>query len=255
MSITGWLLLISRRLPLLRTGRPHVARGLATRMQGSPAALVMLVLLGALPFAARAQQDTVCGQNVKEYVAKTLDEVDQADPEKKAAVEEQLYKQFSYCGTQDAARLPTTDPFHAAARQCGAKVSNLGSLFYEEMPCCGYDPQRRQFACPVKIKQPFGFGPSEWPGSREHVLHCVADAGGVLRPVGRDSVHLSNSVASPSWQFAVIAAATENLQLVQPTNGQERRARSILSWALPPIGCEYQPIWGNALNYKIRLDE
>ena len=50
---------------------------------------------------------------------------------------------------------------------------HLGSLFFEEMSCCGYDPQRRQFACPVKINQPFGFGAAPLPGSREHVLHCV----------------------------------------------------------------------------------
>jgi hypothetical protein len=38
-------------------------------------------------------------------------------------------------------------------------------------------------------------------------------------------------------------------------NGATRRARSILSWALPPTNCNYQPIWGNALNYRIRLDQ
>jgi hypothetical protein len=74
-------------------------------------------------------------------------------------------------------------------------VSNLGSIFYEEMSCCGYDPQRRQFACPVKIKQTFGFGGAPLPGSREHVLHCVADANGNLVPVGHDSVHLANALA------------------------------------------------------------
>lgn len=239
---------INGLLSLRRARRPHVANW-------SLGAALAVVLLGALPLSAQAQQDTVCGQDVKEYVVKVLDEYEQAEPEKKAAVQDELYKQFSYCGQQDAARLPTTDLFFAAARQCGAGVSQLGSLFYEEMPCCGYDPQRRQFACPVKIKRPFGFGASEWPGSREYVLHCVADAGNVLRVVGRDSVHLSNSAFQPTWQFAVIAAAKENLQTVQPTNGQPRRARSILSWGLPPTGCDYQPIWGNALNYMIRLDE
>ena len=72
-------------------------------------------------------------------------------------------------------------------------MSNLGSLFYEEMSCAGYDPQRRQFAAPIKIKQTFGFGGAPLPGSREHVLHCVADANGVLLPVGHDSVHLANA--------------------------------------------------------------
>jgi hypothetical protein len=109
----------------------------------------------------------------------------------------------------------------------------------------------------VKIKQTFGFGGSPLPGSREHVLHCVADAAGVLQPVGRDSVHLSNAIpgSAPTWQFAVIAAANQNLHTVYPMNGQTRRARSILSWGFTPTGCNYVPIWGNALNYRIRLDQ
>jgi hypothetical protein len=125
------------------------------------------------------------------------------------------------------------------------------------MSCAGYDPQRRQFAAPVKIKQVFGFGGAPLPGSREYVLHCVADAAGVLQPVGRDSVHLANAIAGqqPTWQFAVITNANENLQTIQPMNNMTRTARSILSWALPPTSCNYNPIWGNALNYRIRLDQ
>jgi len=165
-----------------------------------------------------------------------------------------LYKLYSYCG-QDAKYVANS--FTDAARECGAIVSNLGSLFFEEMSCAGYDPQRRQFAAPVKIKQTIGFGGAPLPGSREYVLHCVADAAGVLQPVGRDSVHLANALPgnNPTWQFAVITNAKENLQTIQPMNNQTRTARSILSWALPPTGCNYTPIWGNALNYRIRLDQ
>jgi hypothetical protein len=84
----------------------------------------------------------------------------------------------------------------------------------------------------------------------------VADAGGILRPVGHDSVHLADAVDQvPTWQFAVIANANDNLQTIQPMNGQTRRARSILSWAFPPTDCNFTPIWGNALNYRIRLDQ
>jgi hypothetical protein len=125
------------------------------------------------------------------------------------------------------------------------------------MSCSGYDPQRRQFASPIKIKQTTGFGGTPLPGSRERVLHCVADASGTLLPVGHDSVHLANAIANqaPTWQFAVIANAHENLHTVYPMSGQSRRARSILSWALTPTDCNYKPIWGNALNYRIRLDQ
>jgi hypothetical protein len=207
------------------------------------------VLAVSLPPSAIAQTAPICGPEVKEEIAKALTAVaDSARP----ALEQELYTKYQLCA-QDAALVPAS--FIAAARECGATVSNLGSIFFEEMSCAGYDPQRRQFASPVKIKQTFGFGAAPLPGSREHVLHCVADAGGTLRPVAYDTVHLANTTQAPTWQFAVIANANVNLQTVYPMNGQTRRARSILSWAFTPTNCNYTPIWGNALNYRIRLDQ
>jgi hypothetical protein len=215
-------------------------------------------LMVSLPSAALAQTPAptqpVCGPEIKEEVAKALSGFDGVADVEKARLEAELYDKYLPCA-KDAELAPSN--FQIAARECGASVSSLGSLFFEEMSCCGYDPQRRQFACPVKIKQRFGFGGGPLPGSREHVLHCVADAQNVLRPVGHDSVHLANELfgQNPTWQFAVIAAANQNLQLVQPMNGATRRARSILSWAFTPTSCDFQPIWGNALNYRIRLDQ
>ena len=49
--------------------------------------------------------------------------------------------------------------------------------------------------------------------------------------------------------------AVNNINLVQPMNGTPRQARSILSWNLRPTGCNYQPIWGNVVDYTIRLDQ
>jgi hypothetical protein len=225
--------------------RSHTARIL---LVAGVAALV------STPSTALAQTTTICGPEVKEEVVKTLASVANASDAQKQSVQDDLYKKFQGCA-QDSKYVPSD--FFVAARECGAAVSNLGSLYYEEMSCTGYDPQRRQFAAPVKIKQVFGFGGVPLPGSREYVLHCVADAAGILQPVGRDSVHLANALPgqNPTWQFAVITSATENLQTIQPMNNQTRYARSILSWALPPTNCNYTPIWGNALNYRIRLDQ
>jgi len=212
-------------------------------------------LVVSLPVNALAQSQTVCGPEIKVAVAQAMAGLAGAPAATAAATEAQLYEKYKYC-IQDAALVPST--FVAAARECGAAVSNLGSLFYEEMPCAGYDPQRRQFAAPVKIKQVFGFGGAPLPGSREFVLHCVADPNGVLQPVGRDSVHLADALpvgGQPTWQFAVIVNATENLQVIYPMNGALRRARSILSWNFRPPDCNFTPIWGNALNYNIRLDQ
>jgi hypothetical protein len=223
-------------------------------------ALMVLALAGAvlasLPVSGFAQTQTqlACGPDVKEEVLKALGGVEDAPDAIKEAMHQELYSKYQVCA-QDARQVSST--FYIAARECGASISQLGSTFFEEMSCSGYDPQRRQFASPIRIKQTFGFGPAALPGSREYVLHCVANAAGMLVPVGRDSVHLANAFPGnfPTWQFAVIVNATENLQTIYPMSGQTRRARSILSWALPPTNCNYQPIWGNALNYQIRLDQ
>ncbi len=68
-------------------------------------------------------------------------------------------------------------------------------------------------------------------------------------------MHLSDPLAAPTWQFAVVANAHMNLPLLQPMDGATRRARSILSWAFRPTGRDDQPIWGNVLDDRIRLDQ
>ena len=214
-------------------------------------------LIGGLMLAAAAgamAQEPECGPEIKSQVAERLSAITKLSPEDQVQATAELYKEFLFCADDPAGM---TNAFYAAARRCGAQVKLPGNLFYEEMSCCGYDPQRRQFGCPVKVKQPFGFGPAPLPGSREYVLNCVADPNGVFQPVAADSVHLANEMLgnAPSWQFAVIASGNQNLDLIYPMGGETRRARSILSWGFEPTDCEFQPIWGNALDYRIRLDQ
>lgn len=220
------------------------------RMQRIIGLFTFLLAAAALPLSAQAQQ--VCGPEIKAEAAKELNEIANLPEEAQGEAQAKLYEKYKFCLQADAPQ-----EFHVAARECGARVSQLGSTYYEEMSCCGYDPQRRQFGCPVKVKQRFGFGGAPLPGSREYVLNCVANAAGVLQPVGVDSVHLADEIfgVAPTWQFAVITSANQNLNLLQPMNGATRQARSILSWGFQPNNCNFVPIWGNALNYRIRLDQ
>ncbi len=219
-----------------------------------------MALIFIVSSSAAYAEETICGKDVKAEVAKMLSVAFSKPEEKKLAMQAELYKKYQYCADdnmqQQVAGVVVFDSFSRAARRCGARVSNRGSLYFEEMSCCGYDPQRRQFACPVTIKQSFGFGAAPLPGSREYVLHCVKQ-GKVWFPVGRDSVHLANEMLGkrPNWQFAVIANANQNLQRIYPMNGKTRKARSILSWGFEPTSCDFKPIWGNALTYRIRLDQ
>ena len=214
--------------------------------------LSALALISSFAFSASANAAEVCGDAEKEAAAKALAAFAELPEAERLAREAELYKELTVCIPDSAGQVAAA----VVSPLCGS-ASQVGSLFYEEMGCCGYDPQRRQFACPVTIKRRFGFGAAPLPGSREYVLHCVADAAGVLQPVGVDSVHLADELfgQAPRWQLAVIAAANQNLPLVQPMNGATRRARSILSWGFQPLGCGFQPIWGHALNYRIRLDQ
>ncbi len=219
------------------------------------AAFLVACLAAGFAEPARAQDATSCDGSVKTKIVGALADAAKLTETEQLALQASLYQQYAACGVNDAKALPTTDPFFAAVKQCGASATKRGSLFYEEMSCCGYDPQRRTFACPIKVKQRFGFGAAPLPGSREYVYNCVKDASGNFVPVGYDSVHLSDSIDSPTWQFAVVANATQNLNAVQPQSGATRTARSILSWNFRPTGCYYQPIWGVAIDYRIRLDQ
>src|SRR5262245_43504716 len=164
----------------------HRVRVHATRALLAAASVFVL----SLPTSASAQTVTVCGPEVKAEVAKAFASVASLADADQLAFEKELYAKYQFCAA-DAQTVPST--FIAAARECGAAVSNLGSLFYEELPCAGYDPQRRQFAAPIKIKQTFGFGPAPLPGSREHVLHYVAAVNGVLQHCGHQSLHLADA--------------------------------------------------------------
>jgi hypothetical protein len=241
-------------------------RKIGARTAGALLSAVSALVL-SLPLTTLAQDTVVpgpivpglpqikCGAEIKAQVAEALSSLKDASEADQLSGETDLYAKYQGCA-EDAKLIPLPG-FYQAARQCGAAVSYVGSLYFEEMPCCGYDPQRRTFACPVKIKQTWGYGAAQLPGSREYVLHCVADGGGTLQPVGQDSVHLANALngQQPTWQFAVTANAIWNLHTVYPMSGDARRARSILSWGFRPTGCDYKPIWGNVLNYAIRLDQ
>ena len=118
----------------------------------------------SLPTSVYAQT-TTCGPEVKEEALASLAALVNVDDLQKVAREAELYKKYSFC-------LPPTQTVPsalvAAARQCGATISQLGSIFFEVISCAGYEPHRRQFAVPVKIKQQFGFGGSPLPGSPPH---------------------------------------------------------------------------------------
>ena len=220
------------------------------RMSRATLLITLAPLWAALASQAGAQQ--VCGDDVKLEVAKILNQY--ADPSSKEAlqVQQDLYKKFEYClkdaaGDGDAAK-------RLSERACG-KVPFVGSLYWEQMPCCGYDPQEQTFACPIEILRDTGYGGAPFPGSYEHVLVCV-DYGAGLVPVARDSVHLADNIsgAAPIWNFAALPEVFNERFLARHFDSRTYAARAILAWSIAPASCKQPPIWGHAVDFKIRLD-
>src|SRR5262245_10380547 len=92
----------------------------------------------SIPTSAMAQ-NAICGPEIKQQVADALAKA--GDDATKLAVEKELYAKYQFC-IGDSQSAPAS--FFAAARECGAAVSNLGSLLFEEMSCSGYAPRSEE---------------------------------------------------------------------------------------------------------------
>jgi len=228
-------------------------KGRSTTMDKSRAMLTVALTLTAAAWtvsANSAQAQQVCGDEVKAEVAKILSQYE-PDSKESLTVQQELYKKYEYClkdaNDEEAAR-------RLRERACG-KVPFVGSLSWEIMPCCGYDPQERTFACPIEIHRHNGYGAPQFPGSHEHVLVCV-DYGAGLVPVARDWVHLADDISGtqPVWNFAALPKTFDRKFLSLQDTSVALPARAILAWELAPQACEQTPIWGHAVDFQIRLD-
>lgn len=169
--------------------------------------------------------------------------------------------------TNDAEKLLTE--LRSRQQHHSAQIANFHTA-YEEIRACGLYPQETRLECIIDIKRTFGYaGPVGSPGSIENVLFCVDYNGNgsfdQSESVGEGSVAIHDESANnqPVWQYAVYrdfnprgGLRTTNTGNVAntSTNGPTRNARAILSWFVEPTDCNYQPFWGNVVNFRIRFD-
>lgn len=148
---------------------------------------------------------------------------------------------------------------------------NFHTIF-EEIKACGFYPQETRLECVIDIKQFNGYaGGVGMAGSIENVLFCVdwdlSTTYNSSESVGEGSVAMHDESAGalkPGWQYAVyrdfdprggVRTSLTNPNLATTmTNGPTRNARAILSWFVEPTDCNYQPYWGNVVNFRIRFD-
>lgn len=155
-----------------------------------------------------------------------------------------------------AADLATTPARPAPVVSPSETITYPGSIYYEAIRSCGYQPQREEANCTVEIRQRAGYGGviGGGPGSNEFLLFCV-DYGTGFVPVNTNGVHVHDESrgALPTWSFS--ATIQSNAALLQlPNNGRTLKGRVILSWGFPPAGCSSRPTWGNQSDFRFRLD-
>jgi hypothetical protein len=212
-----------------------------------------LLLLAGVP-ALQAQTCTVSRSQVESELASgTTGDV--------------LYTKYGNCTSTDSTSSPTStsalssvgDDIALGVDELNVIINPAGaSQFYEAIQSCGYHPQREEAECALDIRQAFGFGGAigAGPGSHEWVLFCAGiGAGGALVPINISGVHVHDAPGqAPRWDFGVAIQANPALQ-GRANNGASIQARAILSWALiPPLNCNWVPVWGNWANFRLRLD-
>jgi len=171
-----------------------------------------------------------------------------------------IYDKYSSClkSTSALVPLPASLDNIVWGKQNKIIITDTGSTAFEAITSCGYHPQRKELTCPIEIRQNAAYSgqPALQPaGSYEFVQFCVNYGAGFV-PVNVNGVHVHDEAFGnrPNWYMTAVVPADDQL-FQQPLTGQTLRARAILSWNISPASdCNFQPIWGNQADFRIRLD-
>ena len=147
---------------------------------------------------------------------------------------------------------------------------------FEEIAACGFYPQETRLECIVNIKQPSGYGGAPTGrATHEFVSFWVDwDCNGSFsadEAVGLGSVHMHDEAAGapPAWQYAIyrdidppgslsdkcfMRTGPGGNPVMTKTRTLTLNARAILSWFAPVTSFNSVPVWGNVVNFRIRLD-
>ena len=172
---------------------------------------------------------------------------------------EELSDQFAHCAGD---LQPGIQPVFksADATQKVIQKTYAGSVYYEQMNGCGYNPQSKEVACDVEVKRKTYYGP--YPsGSQEFVRYCYACNTTSLNPPFFNStflgaVHVTDDKGSgglPSYFFTASSRTWPGNPCAN-NDGKAMTVRAILSWALPVPTCFSNPIWGNQFTFTVRRD-
>ncbi len=210
-------------------------------------ASLAIALLGAASTPSLAQ---VCGDVERQQFQEAVD----------AGLSwAELEALFGYCAEDVQPPLVPMLKGVGATQKVIQKI-NTGSVYYEQMNGCGYNPQSKEVACDVEVKRNTYYGP--YPsGSQEFVRFCYACNTTSLNPSTFNStflgaVHVTDDNGSgglPSYFFTA-SSRTWPGNPCALNDGKAMTVRAILSWYKPVQNCTSSPIWGNQFTFTVRRD-
>ncbi len=211
-------------------------------------ASLAIALIGAASTPVLAQ---VCGDAERQQFQDAVDSGVSWD---------ELQAFFAVCADDGQSPLLSKSKDAGATQKVIQKI-NTGSVYYEQMNGCGYNPQSKEVACDVEVKRNTYYGPFP-TGSQEFVRFCFACNTTSLNPPMFDStflgaVHVTDdnqSGGTPSYYFTASSRTWPGPSPCPNNDGNAMTVRAILSWYTPVPDCTSSPIWGNQFTFTVRRD-
>ena len=153
-----------------------------------------------------------------------------------------------------AAAPPGLSPVLTAGPELGGILGALqglsGDTTFEELTCAGYNPQTRELEAVIAIKQNAGYSGGLCSAGSTEYVSFFAFFSGAWQPLGSAQVQVHDLAAAKPLMYAVYRIS--NLPEVACKDLTGIPLRAILSWATPPTGPNFVPVWGNVLNTNIQ---
>ena len=168
---------------------------------------------------------------------------------------------FGFSAAKKLASEPIAEALSPASVLAGSELAAIlsalettnGDTSFEQLTCAGYNPNTRELEGVIQVKQSSGYsGGLCTSGSTEYVAF-YAFFGGVWNALGTAQVQVHDlAAATPANPISYAVFRISNLTSLPCQDLTGVPLRAILSWATPPTGANFVPVWGNVVNTNVQ---
>ena len=134
-----------------------------------------------------------------------------------------------------------------------ATKGQQSNTYYEAVENIGFNPQTRVLDGVTSVRQNTGFAGFEfvsfWVDWNNNNIFEASEYAGTGIAYIPNPVSGTSPTAPLMYSISTPVSPPPTI-----TPGSVRKVRAILSWATPPTGPTYNPVWGNIIDKRIRFD-